>query len=177
MFPVCLPCAHAPILCSVIIILPALSILPGLRAEGVLMLEGDNGCQKPAVRAAVNCKAAGSWGWANYEAGTAKLVGIQARGAQFIQRQTGASFECQQVTCEQESHEALDSFIVLAYRVLHVMPPHLTNTHGCCYQAALDKKNMLTCCSGWFQGLDFWRVQAGNSFSQKSRSSYGSTGY
>lgn len=30
------------------------------------------------------------------------------------------------------------------YGVLHVMPPHLTNTHDCCCQAALDKENALT---------------------------------
>lgn len=30
------------------------------------------------------------------------------------------------------------------YGVLHVMPPHLTNTHDCCCQAALDKENVLT---------------------------------
>lgn len=77
-----------------------------------------------------------------------KLVEIQARGAQFIQRHMGASFECQQVMREQESHEAVDSLTVLAYRVLHVMPPHLTNTHDCCYQAALDKEKMLTRCTG-----------------------------
>lgn len=58
MFSAYLPCAHALILYSVIIILPALSILPGLRAEAAPMLEGDNGCQKSAIRAAENCKAA-----------------------------------------------------------------------------------------------------------------------
>lgn len=42
------------------LILPALSILPRLRAKAVPVLEGDNGCQEPAVRAAANCKAAGS---------------------------------------------------------------------------------------------------------------------
>lgn len=34
------------------------------------------------------------------------------------------------------------------YGVLHVMPPHLANTHDCCCQTALDKENVLTCCSG-----------------------------
>lgn len=29
------------------------------------------------------------------------------------------------------------------YGALHVMPPHLTNTHNCC-PAALDKENVLT---------------------------------
>lgn len=42
------------------LILPALSILPRLRAKAASVLEGDNGCQEPAVQAAVNCKAAGS---------------------------------------------------------------------------------------------------------------------
>lgn len=34
------------------------------------------------------------------------------------------------------------------YGVLHVMPLHLANTHDCCCQAALDKQNVLPCCSG-----------------------------
>lgn len=36
------------------LILPALSILPRLRAKAVPVLQGDNGCQEPAVRAAAN---------------------------------------------------------------------------------------------------------------------------
>lgn len=32
----------------------------------------------------------------------------------YSQRQMGASFECQQVVCEQESHHAVDSFTILA---------------------------------------------------------------
>lgn len=68
------------------LILTAPSILPRLRAKAVPVLEGDNGCQEPAVRATANWKADGSWDWANYEAGTAKLVELLASGAQFIPR-------------------------------------------------------------------------------------------
>lgn len=40
------------------------------------------------------------------------------------------------------------------YGVLHVMPSHLTNTHDCCCQAALDKENVLMHCSGSWGNLN-----------------------
>lgn len=40
--------------------LPAFSILPALKVKDVPVLQGANGCQEPAVRAAVNCQADGS---------------------------------------------------------------------------------------------------------------------
>lgn len=146
------------------LILPDLSILPRLRAKAVPVLEGDNGCQDPAVRAAANWKTDGSWDRANYEARTVKLAGQKCPVCS--QRQIGACFQCWQVTWEKETHQAVDSFTILAMEccmwcllisvtLTTAAAKLLWTRRMCSLQWQLRKS------PGWFQGLHSCRAQAG----------------